>query len=123
MIFRSLPSPSTSTCSFFVWFVLNVEPRHHGNEGKKVDDTQAGRQARRQTVIYKEACSVSGTGMSETLGGMHHNNKVMGIKGNLGLLVGSVNMERQCGQRYKKQSRGKVIPPMAWTSPEEVEDP
>jgi len=43
---------------------------------------------------------------------------VMGIKSNLDLFVGSVNMERQCGQRYKKQSRGKVIPLLAWTSPE-----
>jgi len=74
MIFRSLPSPSTSTCSIFVWFVLNVGPRHQGNDGKKEDDTQAGRQAGRQTVVYKEACFVFGTGMSETLGGIHHNN-------------------------------------------------
>jgi len=58
--------------------------------------------------------------MSETLGGIHHNNKVMGIKSNLGLFVGFVNMERQRGQILKKktQSRGKVIPLLAWTSPE-----
>jgi len=48
VVFRSLLSPSTNTCSFFVWFVLNVEPRHQGNDGKKEDDTQAERRAGKQ---------------------------------------------------------------------------
>lgn len=93
MIFRSLPS-STSTCWFFVWFVLNVASRHHGYDGRKERRRHTGRQEGRQTVVNKEACSVSGTGISETLGGIHHNNKVMGIKSNLGLCVGSLNMNR-----------------------------
>jgi hypothetical protein len=55
MIFRSLPSSSTNTCSFFVWFVLNVEPRHQGNDGKKEDDMQAERQAGKQLFTKRLA--------------------------------------------------------------------